>query len=290
MERGVHSITKRAIYARIPRPCDGLMIAFDRNIDGHHNDINRNSVNRFMEKGCMATIAEERPVEARTRFRVHPLAQSSLAEGIGTFGLVFAGTGAVIVDTTTNGGVSHVGIAVTFGLIIFAMISAVGHISGAHFNPAVTIAFAAAGHFPWRHVLPYIAGQVVGALAASVLLRLMFGNIAHLGATLPRGSAGQSFLLEFVLTFFLMFVIFSVATDARAVTRAAAFAIGGTVGLEAMFAGPISGASMNPARSLAPALASGTFSSLWLYLTAPILGAVLGAWMYRLIATGDGDA
>lgn len=224
---------------------------------------------------------------ARARFRVHPLLQSSIAEGVGAFGLVFAGTGAVIIDGITNGGVTHVGVALTFGLIIFAMISAVGHISGAHFNPAVTIAFASAGHFPWHRVVPYIAGQVGGALLASLLLRLLFGNVAHLGATLPHGTAAQSFVLEVVLTFFLMFVITSVATDARAVTRAAAFAIGGTVGLEAMFAGPISGASMNPARSLAPALMSGTWSSLWLYILAPILGALIGAWVYRGISEGE---
>ena len=238
----------------------------------------------------MATIAQERATQRRARFRVHPLVQSCIAEGVGTFGLVFAGTGAVVIDVITKGGVTHVGIAVTFGLIIFTMISALGHISGAHFNPAVTIAFASAGHFPWRRVLPYLAGQVVGALLASVLLRLLFGNVAHLGATLPHGSSGQSFVLEAVLTFFLMFVIFSVATDARAVTRAAAFAIGGTVGLEAMFAGPISGASMNPARSLAPAMVSGTWSSLWLYLLAPVLGAIGGAWTYRLISEGDDNA
>lgn len=238
----------------------------------------------------MAAITDVPSAPARNRFRVHPLVQSCIAEGVGTFGLVFAGTGAVIIDAVTNGGVTHVGIAVTFGLIIFTMIAAVGHISGAHFNPAVTIAFAAAGHFPWRRVLPYLIGQLTGALLASLLLRALFGNTAHLGATLPHGSDGQSFVLEAVLTFFLMFVIFSVATDARAVTRAAAFAIGGTVGLEAMFAGPISGASMNPARSLAPALVSGTFTSLWLYIVAPVLGAIVGAWVYRLIAEGNDDA
>lgn len=237
----------------------------------------------------MAAIADERSMQTRGRFRVHPRVQSCIAEGIGTFGLVFAGTGAVVVDAVTNGGVTHVGIAVTFGLIIFTMIAAVGHISGAHFNPAVTIAFAAAGHFPWRRVVPYVAGQVIGALLASLLVRGLFGNIAHLGATLPHGSDGQSFVLEAVLTFFLMFVIFSVATDARAVTRAAAFAIGGTVGLEAMFAGAISGASMNPARSLAPAIVGGTWSSLWLYILAPVLGAIAGAWVYRLISEGDGN-
>ena len=237
----------------------------------------------------MTAIADKREVQVRSGFRVHPLVQSSIAEGVGTFGLVFAGTGAVVIDAVTNGGVTHVGIAVTFGLIIFAMISAVGHISGAHFNPAVTIAFASAGHFPWRRVTPYLIGQLSGALLASLLLRAMFGNVAHLGATLPHGSDGQSFVLEAVLTFFLMFVIFSVATDARAVTRAAAFAIGGTVGLEAMFAGPISGASMNPARSLAPALVDGTFTSLWLYIAAPLAGAIAGAWVYRLISEGENN-
>ncbi|MDQ6601441.1 MAG: aquaporin [Chloroflexota bacterium] len=215
--------------------------------------------------------------------------QAALAEGIGTFALVFAGTGAVIIDTTTGGAVTHVGIGLTFGLVIFVMISAVGHISGAHFNPAVTLAFAFARHFPWSRVAPYLLAQVGGALLASVLLRGMFGNVAHLGATLPRGSDGQSLLLEAVLTFFLMFVITAVATDTRAVTQTAALAIGGTVGLEALFAGPISGASMNPARSLAPALVGGTGASLWLYIVGPALGAIAGAWMYRLVSSAKGD-
>jgi len=183
--------------------------------------------------------------------------------------------------------VTHVGIGLTFGLVIFVMISAVGHVSGAHFNPAVTLAFASARHFPWQRVGPYLIAQCGGALVASVLLRGMFGNRAHLGATLPRGSEGQSLLLEAVLTFFLMFVITAVATDTRAVTQTAALAIGGTVGMEALFAGPISGASMNPARSLAPALVSGAGASLWLYLIGPVLGALVGAWTYRLIAKGD---
>lgn len=249
-------------------------------IDAHQCDYGR------CGRGNIEAVTEAaRQIPAR--FWVHPLLQSSIAEGIGTFGLVFAGTGAIIIDASVQGSVTHVGIALTFGLIIFTMISAVGHISGAHFNPAVTLAFASAGHFPWRRVAPYIVGQVIGAFLASLLLRTLFGNVAHLGATLPHGSQMQSFWLEVVLTFFLMFVITSVATDARAVSRAAAFAIGGTVGLEAMFAGPISGASMNPARSLAPALVSGTWSSLWLYLLAPILGALIGAWVYRFISEGE---
>ena len=236
----------------------------------------------------MAATTQRRSARYERR-HLQGVAQAALAEGIGTFALVFAGTGAVIIDTTTGGAVTHVGIGLTFGLVIFVMISAVGHISGAHFNPAVTLAFAFARHFPWSRVAPYLLAQVGGALLASVLLRGMFGNVAHLGATLPRGSDGQSLLLEAVLTFFLMFVITAVATDTRAVTQTAALAIGGTVGLEALFAGPISGASMNPARSLAPALVGGTGASLWLYIVGPALGAIAGAWMYRLVSSAKGD-
>lgn len=215
------------------------------------------------------------------------LLQMCAAECVGTFGLVFAGTGAIVIDATTNGAVTHVGVAATFGLIIFVMISAFGHISGAHFNPAVTLAFASIRELPLKRVGPYIAAQLLGGIAASLLIRALFGNIAHLGATTPRGSLSQSLILEAALTFFLMLVITAVATDARAVTQAAAFAIGGTVGLEAMFAGPICGASMNPARSIAPALISGFGTSLWLYIVGPIVGALLGALTYRAIAKGD---
>ena len=211
------------------------------------------------------------------------LLRRALAELVGTFGLVFAGTGAIIINAESGGVIGHVGIGLSFGLIIMVMIYATGHISGAHFNPAVTIAFAAARHFPLSNVPVYISGQLIGAILASSLLRGMFGNTANLGATLPAGSDRQSFLLEIVLTFFLMFVIISVATDVRAVGQAAAIAIGGTVGLEAIFAGPISGASMNPARSLAPALISNTWDSQWLYIIGPIAGAVIGAFVYQYI-------
>jgi MIP family channel proteins len=211
------------------------------------------------------------------------LARRALAEMVGTFGLVFAGTGAIIINADTGGVIGHLGIGLTFGLIIMVMIYATGHISGAHFNPAVTIAFAAARHFPLPHVPVYIGAQIAGGLLASVLLRAMFGNIANLGATLPAGSDLQSFTLELVMTFFLMFVIIAVATDVRAVGQAAAIAIGGTVGLEAIFGGPISGASMNPARSIAPALVSGTWDSQWLYIAGPLLGALAGAFVYVLI-------
>jgi aquaporin NIP len=210
------------------------------------------------------------------------LMRALVAEAVGTFALVFAGAGAVMVDAKTHA-LGHVGVALTFGLVIMAMIYAVGHISGAHFNAAVTFAFALSRHFPWTRALGYWLAQFVGALAAAAILRGSLGDIAHVGATLPSGSQGQSFLWELVLSFFLMFVIMAVATDTRAVGEAAAIAIGGTIGLDAMFGGPISGASMNPIRSLAPALVSGNLHALWLYIAAPILGTSLGALTYQLI-------
>lgn len=211
------------------------------------------------------------------------LAQRVAAEFIGTFALVFAGAGAIVINTTQDGAVTHVGVAATFGLVIMVMIYAVGHISGGHFNPGVTLAFMAARHFPVRQVIPYWAAQLLAALLAAAILRAMFGDVADLGATQPAGSIAQSFWLELILTFGLMFVIISVATDTRAVGQAAAIAIGGTVGLEALFAGPISGASMNSARSLGPALVSGELHALWLYLVAPPIGALFGALTYQAI-------
>jgi MIP family channel proteins len=205
------------------------------------------------------------------------------AEFIGAFALVFAGTGAIIIDAETNGGVGHIGVGMTFGLIIMVMIYAVGHVSGAHFNPAVTLGFAVGRHFPWARVPRYWTAQLLGGVTASLVLRGMFGTTAHLGATLPVGSARRSFLLEMILTLVLMFVITSVATDVRAVGQAAAIAIGGTIGLEALFAGPISGASMDPARSLAPALVSWTWSDQWLYVAGPMIGAVVGVLAYQLV-------
>jgi MIP family channel proteins len=204
------------------------------------------------------------------------------AEFVGTFALVFAGCGAVMVDAKTHA-LGHVGVAFTFGLVIMAMIYAVGHISGAHFNAAVTFAFALSRHFPWSRAVGYWTAQLLGALTAALILRGSLGDIAHVGATLPSGSQAQSFLWELVMTFFLMFVIMAVATDTRAVGEAAAIAIGGTIGLDAMFGGPISGASMNPIRSTAPALVSGDLHALWLYIIAPILGASLGALTYQFI-------
>jgi aquaporin NIP len=205
-----------------------------------------------------------------------------VAESIGTFALVFAGAGAIMVDAQTHA-LGHVGVAIVFGLVIMAMIYAVGHVSGAHFNPAVSFAFGLTRHFPWPRVAAYWTAQAAGALAAAAILRGSLGDVAHVGATLPAGSQGQAFLWESILTFFLMFVIMSVATDARAVGEAAAIAIGGTVGLDAMFGGPVTGASMNPARSLGPALVSGDLHALWLYIAAPLVGAALGALAYQFV-------
>ena len=197
------------------------------------------------------------------------------AEFLGTFAVVFAGTGAIVIDHISGGTISHAGVALTFGLIVLAMIYTFGDVSGAHLNPAVTTAFAAAGRFSWREVPGYIAAQIFGAVAASALLHSLFPTDATLGATLPAGTPGQSFILETVLTFFLMLVVLSVSTGAKEKGMTAGIAIGGVIALEAMFAGPICGASMNPARSLAPALVSGHLEHLWIYLAAPLLGALL---------------
>jgi aquaporin NIP len=208
--------------------------------------------------------------------------RAAVAEAIGTFALVFAGAGAIMVDAKTHA-LGHVGVAITFGLVIMAMIYAVGHISGAHFNGAVTFAFALTRHLPWSRAAVYWLAQFTGALAAALLLRASLGNIAHVGATLPSGSQGQSFLFELVMSGFLMFVILAVATDTRAVGEAAAIAIGGTIALDAMFGGPVSGASMNPMRSLGPALASGDLHALWLYILAPLIGTSVGGIAYQFV-------
>ena len=209
--------------------------------------------------------------------------QRYISELIGTFALVFCGPGAVIMNDVSGGTVTHVGIAITFGLIVMAMIYSIGEISGAHINPAVTIAFWASGRFDKKDILPYITAQMIGALLASAVLYLLFPLHETQGATLPLSSAMQCFILEVILTFILMFVIIKVSTGSKETGTMAGIAIGGVVGLEAMFAGPITGASMNPARSIAPAIFSGNFEHLWLYIAAPIIGALLAIVACRAI-------
>ncbi len=209
------------------------------------------------------------------------------SEFLGTFALVFAGTGAIVIDHASGGAITHPGIALTFGLIVLAMIYTFGDVSGAYFNPAVTAAFAAAGRFPWRDVPGFVAAQLTGAFAASGLLRFLFPADATLGATLPAGAEMQSFVLEVVLAFLLMLVILSVSTGAKEKGITAGIAIGAVITLEAMFAGPICGASMNPARSLSPALVSGHLDHLWLYLAGPLIGALLAVPAICIVRPAD---
>ncbi len=210
-----------------------------------------------------------------------------LSELLGTYGLIFAGTGAIIINDITGGTISHVGIAITFGLIVMTMIYTFGEISGAHFNPAVTIGFWFAKRLPTKDVLPYIISQSIGAILASGTLKLLFKEHQTLGATLPRGSDSQSFILEIILTFFLMLVILNVSTGSKEKGITAGIAIGGIVALEAMFAGSISGASMNPARSFAPALVSLHTQHLWIYLIAPVVGSLLSVYGCKCVQEQD---
>jgi MIP family channel proteins len=215
-----------------------------------------------------------------------PLARRAAAEGLAAFALVFAGCGAIVTNAHAEGSLGTVGIALTFGLIVTVMIYATGHLSGAHVNPAVTLAFTLTRHFAPRDAAAYVGAQLGGAIAGALLLLAIWPDQpASLGATAPGvGVAAESALVyEVVLSAFLMFVIMAVATDTRAVGAAAAIAIGGTVGLDALFGGPISGASMNPARSFGPALATSQWADLWIYFAGPIAGAVLGAFAYQLV-------
>lgn len=206
-----------------------------------------------------------------------------LGEFVGTFALVFAGTGAIVINEISGGAVTHVGVAITFGLIVLAMIYTVGDVSGAHLNPAVSLGFYAARRFAGSELVPYIASQCAGAFAASGMLRLLFPQNELLGTTVPAGSATQSFFLELILTTVLMLVILSVSIGAAEKGITAGIVVGAVIALEAMFAGPISGASMNPARSLAPAVVSGHLSSLWVYVVAPLIGGLVGVFGCRLI-------
>lgn len=216
-------------------------------------------------------------------FLTLPFIQKIIAETLGTYFLIFAGCGSVAVNAD-KGMVTFPGISIVWGLVVMVMVYSVGHISGAHFNPAVTIAFASIKRFPWKQVPAYVAAQVIGSTLASGTLRLIFnGKHDHFVGTSPTGSDIQSLVLEFIITFYLMFVISGVATDNRAIGELAGLAVGATVLLNVMFAGPISGASMNPARSLGPAIVSNHYRGLWVYMLGPIAGAVAGAWVYNII-------
>jgi len=204
-------------------------------------------------------------------------------EFLGTFGLVFCGTGAIVINQESNGVITHLGIAITFGLIVMAMILSFGHISGAHINPAVSIALCVSKRFKWRLLAPYILAQLAGALLASYILHCLFPVNEFLGATIPNGSDIQSFVLEFILTFLLMIVIFTSTQKKDHSLLGPALAIGGTVGLEALFAGPICGASMNPARSLSPAIIGGHYQSLWVYIFGPVMGALVGSFVFSIL-------
>lgn len=223
-----------------------------------------------IERGTLSGFLPAREPLPRTM-------QRYLAEAIGTFALVFAGTGAVIVNDQTGGAVTLVGISITFALIVAAMIYSLGDLSGAHINPAVTVAMVVAKCFPLREAVPYIAAQSVGALLASTTLRFLYPSAKSLGPTLPAGPIEQAFVLETLLTFLLVFVVFNTTLDTKPENHLAGFVIGGTVGVEVFVGGPITGASMNPARSLGPAIVGGQLEHLWIYLTAPILGGVLAA-------------
>lgn len=212
-----------------------------------------------------------------------------LAELFGTYALVFCGTGAIVINEVSGGVITHAGVALTFGLIVLTMIYALGDVSGCHLNPAVTLGFFASRRLEKRWVVPYIVCQIAGALLASVTLRILFPSATTLGATLPSGSLWQSFVLEFILTLFLMFVILCVSTGSKEKGVMAGVAIGSLIALEAMFAGPICGASMNPARSTGPAVVSMQVESLWLYWVAPILGSLAGVAVAAIILNGESD-
>jgi len=236
---------------------------------------------RAMEEGRKDEFAGDRGCGAAISI---PFVQKIIAEIFGTYFLIFAGCGAVTINASKNGAITFPGVAIVWGLAVMVMVYAVGHISGAHLNPAVTLAFATCGRFPWRQLPAYVLAQMLGSTLAAGTLRLMFGGRhEHFPGTLPTGSDVQSLVIEIITTFYLMFVISGVATDNRAIGELAGLAVGATILLNVLIAGPVSGASMNPARSVGPALVSGQYRSIWVYLVGPVAGSVAGAWAYNLI-------
>lgn len=216
-----------------------------------------------------------------------PFMQKLIAEVLGTFFLIFAGCGSVVVNLNKDGIVTFPGICITWGLVVMVLVYSVGHISGAHFNPAVTIAFATCRRFPWKQVPAYIFAQVAGSTLASAVLHFLFNTRHHYYGTIPTGSNLQSLVLEFIISFYLMFVVSGVATDNRAIGELAGLAVGSTVLLNVLVAGLISGASMNPARSLGPAMIEHRYEGIWVYLVGPICGTIAGAWAYNIIRFTD---
>ena len=219
----------------------------------------------------------------KDRFKLNDSIRLYASEFIGTFFLVFAATGVVIVNDMSGGAITHTGIAITTGLVVMAIVYAIGDVSGSHINPAVTVGFWLADRFPGYRVIQYIVSQCLGAIAASLLLAFLFPDLIALTVTLPSGSSMQSFILEIVITMFLMFIILSVSTGSMEKGIMAGSAIGGVVGLSVLWAGPITGASMNPARSIAPALVSFDFNSLWIYIAGPIIGAAISVIAFRIV-------
>jgi len=248
---------------------------------GDNSQTNGARDQRAMEEGRKDEFAGDRVCAAAISI---PFVQKIIAEIFGTYFLMFAGCGAVTINASKNGAITFPGVAIVWGLAVMVMVYAVGHISGAHLNPAVTLAFATCGRFPWRQLPAYVLAQMLGSTLAAGTLRLMFGGRhEHFPGTLPTGSDVQSLVIEIITTFYLMFVISGVATDNRAIGELAGLAVGATILLNVLIAGPVSGASMNPARSVGPALVSGQYRSIWVYLVGPVVGAVAGAWAYNLI-------
>ncbi|GLJ31320.1 hypothetical protein SUGI_0628340 [Cryptomeria japonica] len=237
-------------------------------------------------------VSRRNIIECETRFHASRLPSAEFikklgAEMIGTFFLIFSGCGSVLVDKKTDGSITHLGVSIVWGLTVMLLIYSVGHISGAHFNPSVTVAFATVNRFPVKEIPGYIVAQLVGSISAGFVLRLMFGDISHIAATVPSGSNMQSFVLEFLITFLLMFVVCGVGTDTKAVGELGGLTIGATVAMVVIVAGPISGASLNPARTLGSAIAGNKYTGIWIYMVAPVLGAIAGTWTYNLIRLTD---